>query len=257
MSPHLYSGEEGEGTTLLLLHGFCETHEIWYDFTGPLVKHFKVITLDLPGFGQSEALPMPFTIDDVGDAVAHWLKERHLGKAVVIGHSLGGYVALSLAQNHSPLVSGLGLFHSTVFADSEEKKESRDKVIAFVLKNGVQPFIDTFVPGLFFDKAHPMIEVVHRIASGTKSQTLISYSRAMRDRQDRTSTWQNDAIPKLMIAGAEDVLVPVNTSLEMAKMAKNLSFFELKNVAHMGLFEAKTECQEIIKGFTYGLQFNK
>jgi pimeloyl-ACP methyl ester carboxylesterase len=257
MSPLLYSREEGEGPTLLLLHGFCETHEIWNDFTEPLARQFKVIALDLPGFGQSEILPGTFTIDDVGDAVANWLKERHLGKATTIGHSLGGYVALSLAKNHPQLVSGLGLFHSTVFADSDEKKENRDKVIAFVRKNGVQPFIDTFVPGLFLDKSHPMIEVAHRIAMGTKPETLISYSKAMRDRPDRSSTWQNDAIPKLMIAGADDVLVPMNTSREMAKMAKNLSFFELRNAAHMGFFEAKTECQEIIRGFTYELQFNK
>lgn len=257
MSPLLYSREEGEGSTLLLLHGFCETHEIWSGFTGPLAEHFRVIALDLPGFGQSESLPLPFTIDDVGHAVAKWLKERHLDKVVVIGHSLGGYVALSLAENYPQLVSGLGLFHSTIFADSEEKKENRNKVIAFVQKNGVQPFIDTFVPGLFLDKSHPMMDIVYKIASRTKQETLISYSQAMRDRPDRSSTWQNDVIPKLMIAGADDALVTVNTSREMAKMSKNLSFFELRNVAHMGLFEAKTECQEIIKRFTYGLQFNK
>jgi pimeloyl-ACP methyl ester carboxylesterase len=257
MSSQLYSREGGKGTTLLFLHGFCETHEIWNDFIEPFTKEFNVITIDLPGFGQSDILPTPFSMDDVGEAVANWLQERHLGQVIVIGHSLGGYVALSLLENHPELIGGICLFHSTVFADSVEKKENRNKVMEFVRKNGVQPFIDTFVPGLFFDKTHPMTAVVHRITSCTKPVTLISYSEAMRDRPDRSSVWQNNAIPKLMIAGVDDALVPVNSSREMAKNGRNLSFFELRNVAHMGLFEAKTQCQEIIKGFTHGLQFNK
>jgi pimeloyl-ACP methyl ester carboxylesterase len=257
MSPTLYSREEGKGKTLLFLHGFCETHEVWNDFLVPLIQHFNVIALDLPGFGDSELLQTPFTIDDVGNAVANWLKERHLEEIVVIGHSMGGYVALSLLENHPGMIGGLCLFHSTVLADSDEKKINRNKVIEFVRKNGVTPFIDTFVPGLFFDKSHPKIEVVHQIASLTKPNTLISYAEAMRDRPDRSSLWRIAPIPKLIIAGVDDSLMPIGASRDMAKMAKNISFFELRNVAHMGLFEAKTECQEIIRRFTYGLQFNK
>ena len=256
MNPLFYSKEEGQGTTLLFLHGFCETHEIWSDFVKPLTEHFRVITIDLPGFGDSEILPPPFSIDDVGNAVAHWLTRRNLGRTIVIGHSLGGYVALSLAENHQELVGGLGLFHSTIFPDSEEKKQNRSKVIDFVRRNGVQPFIDTFVPSLFFDPLHPATNQVHQIASMTKPMTLISYLQAMRDRPDRSTTWKSGSMPKLLISGVQDALVPIKISQEMAKMAKNLSFFELQKVGHMGFFEAKTECQEIIKGFTHGIQFN-
>ncbi len=257
MSTFVYSEEQGNGTPLLFLHGFCETHEIWTDFIEPLTKHFRVISIDLPGFGRSEMLPSPFTIDDIGDAVADWMANQGWSKAIVIGHSLGGYVALSLADNHPERVGGLGLFHSTVFADSEQKKINRNKVIDFVRKNGVRPFIDTFVPGLFFDKSHPASAVVHNIALGTRPDTLIGYSEAMRDRPDRTLMWQNLALPKLLIAGVEDTLVPLEASREMSNLTPHAAYFELNKTAHMGFFEAKSECEEIIKRFTYAVDFNK
>jgi pimeloyl-ACP methyl ester carboxylesterase len=256
MSSSLFSAETGKGEPLVLLHGFCETHNIWRDFVHPLTEKFRVITLDLPGFGDSPLLPLPFTIDDIGDAVALWLEEKHLGGATVIGHSLGGYVALSLASNHHQLLEGMGLFHSTAYADTEEKKENRNRVIDFVRKNGVPPFLDTFVPGLFFDKKSPCIHEVMPIASKTNLITLISYSEAMRDRLDRTSVLKNSELPKLLIAGVGDTLISVDSAREMAKTAENLSYFELENVAHMGFFEAKEECQRIIVQFADGIGFN-
>ena len=249
MSALLYSKEEGQGKTLLFLHGFCETHEIWNDFVKPLGSAFRIITIDLPGFGRSESLPTPFGIDDVGHAIGQWLIERQLTDAVVIGHSLGGYVSLSLLEYYPQQVGRLVLFHSTIFADTAEKKENRNKVIDFVSRHGVEAYVDTFVPGLFFDPTAPAVGGVHQLAAGTKKSTLISYTLAMRDRPDRSSIWKNSDIPKLIIAGMEDKLIPLETSQKMSKMAKNTHLLELKKTGHMGFFEAKTESRQAIAGF--------
>ena len=162
---------------------------------------------------------------------------------------MGGYVALSLAERHASLIKGIGLFHSTSFADTEEKKENRNKAISFVKKNGVQPYIDTFVPGLFFDKKDPALPEVHRIASQTKAESLIGYLKAMRDRPDRSVILQNPEIIKFLIAGTVDTLIPIESVRKMAEIGQKCSLFELSGVGHMGLFEAKTECQEIIRDF--------
>ena len=252
----LFFSEEGSGPPIVFLHGFCETHEIWKDFVKPLSTRFRVILLDLPGFGKSEILMAPFTIDDVGDAVAKWLAENQVLKSILIGHSLGGYVALSVAEHHPHLLEGMGLFHSISFGDTPEKKENRNKVIEFVRKNGVQPFIDTFVPGLFFDKSSPAIPHIHAIASQTKAETLIGYVSAMRDRPDRSSVLVKSKIHKLLMAGSEDTLVPIEASRKMAQMSQNSIFFELKNTAHMGFFEAEMECQVIIRRFAERILFN-
>ena len=255
MSP-LFFREEGSGPPLILIHGFCETHEIWSEFVKPLTSKFSVLTPDLPGFGKSDILPGFFTIDQVADEVAHWITEVGIPPAAVIGHSLGGYITLSVAERYPHLLKGFGLFHSTAFADSQEKKESRNKVMDFVSKHGVPPFLSTFVPGLFFDKLNPAMKTVHGIASQTKEMTLLRYTSAMRDRLDRSSVLRENEFSKLLIAGVEDALVPIQVSREMAQMSQKSSFFELPKVAHMGFFEAKTECQLIITRFTEGLFLN-
>ncbi len=247
----LFFKDQGSGPSLVFLHGFCETNEIWDEFVNPFTKDFRVITIDLPGFGKSQLLPTPFTIDQVGDAVAATLGSSKISDCVIIGHSLGGYVALSLLQNHPELIKGLGLFHSSAFADPEEKKANRNKVIEFVKKHGALPFLDTLVPSLFFDKRSPFIETTFRIAAQTESISIQEYSAAMRDRPDRSALWKASPITKLLIAGIEDAVIPMKTSLELADMARNVSFQKLEKTGHMGFFESKWESQEMIKRFTY------
>ncbi len=253
----LHFHEEGEGIPLVFLHGFCETHEIWNEFVRPLATHFHIFTVDLPGFGKSELLPAPFSIDQVADSVADWLIEIRIPKCVVIGHSMGGYVTLALAARHPELLNGFGLFHSTSFADTEEKIVNRTRVIEFVQKNGVPSYIDAFVPGLFFNKANKAIPEVYRIAEQTKEATLVRYSEAMRDRPDRSFVLENHNIPKFLIAGTEDALIPITSSREMAKIAQNCRFYELKGVAHMGVFEAESECQNLISESVLAIINNK
>src|SRR6185295_19424601 len=141
----IYYEEKGNGRPLVLIHGFCETHEIWDRFAENLSGAFRVLLPDLPGFGKSSIPPTPFTVRDIGLLMLSWLDELQLEAPVIIGHSLGGYVVLAMANAQPGRFPGFGLFHSTAYADSEEKKENRNKVIDFVGRNGVQPFIDSYV----------------------------------------------------------------------------------------------------------------
>ena len=109
----------GKGTTVVLIHGFCETSSLWKEMAAELANHYEVIVPDLPGFGKSELLKSEFQLSDVADHVHDWLVALQKEKVVVIGHSLGGYVALELAKRHSEILQGLGLFHSTAFEDPE------------------------------------------------------------------------------------------------------------------------------------------
>ena len=245
----IYFHEAGSGMPIVFLHGFCDNHELWSDFIPEFTDSYRVLTPDLPGFGQSTLLPGPFTIDDVGDEIAQWFEQVGLIQPVVIGHSLGGYVALSLLARHANQVSGIGLFHSTPAGDSPERKKIRDKVIQFVELNGVEPFIDTFVPGLFVNKSDPHIDATRQRCLTTSKDTLVGYARVMRDRPDRTQTFQNGLVPLVVIAGIKDSLIPLDDLKKLAKMTPNCEFFEIQEAAHMGIFEAKKQCQTIISGF--------
>lgn len=245
----VFFNEAGSGPALVFLHGFCDTHEFWTEFVVPFTKNFRVLVPDLPGFGKSAMLPLPFTIDQVGDELAAWVSDQQGNGAIVVGHSLGGYVALSLLERHEPLLAGIVLFHSTPRADTTERKAVRNKVTDFVNAHGVPPYVDTLAPGLFANPKDPNIEQTRNRMMGTKAETLIGYAAAMRDRPDRSYLFEGSRLPKLVIGGAQDALIPLDDLKNLIRTATNSSLFEVPEAAHMGVFEAKSKCQEAISRF--------
>lgn len=241
--------ESGEGLPLVLIHGFCESARIWDEFVPLLGAGLKVYAIDLPGFGNSPLPVGEFKIEDVAEEIYQWMSAHALKKPVVIGHSLGGYVALALANAHRDAISGLGLFHSTATADSEEKRQNRDKVIAFVTQNGVKPFIETYVPGLFYDKKGRGIEKTYRIAYQTDKGALIGYSRAMRDRKAHLDLLKEFVSPVLLLGGQFDTVIPLDQLEMQSKLLKKGTFSVLAHTAHMGLFEAPQDSATIVAQF--------
>jgi pimeloyl-ACP methyl ester carboxylesterase len=147
------------------------------------------------------------------------------------------------------LFSGFGLFHSTGYADSEERKASRNKVIEFVSKNGVAAFIETFIPPLFYDTSNPHIPFAVKMALETKQETLIGYAQAMRDRPDLTSVIEKFNNPIIFIAGEKDTVIPLETLQKQAELAAKPQLYVIPNVAHMGMFEKETETLNLTREF--------
>lgn len=242
--------EEGKGFPIILIHGFCETHEVWLNVSPLLATNYRIISVDLPGFGKSDALTRPFTIDDAAQKVISFVEnDLKLTSCIALGHSLGGYVALAMAELKPQLLAGFGLVHSTALADSEERKISRGKVIEFVEEHGVQPFVRSFIPPLFFSQSHPAISVAVELAEKTSKQTLIGYTEAMRGRPDRTHVLKEFTKPVLLLAGEKDTIIPVQTLEEQAKVTSNPALVILHSAAHMGMLENVSETAEAIQMF--------
>lgn len=245
----IFYTDQGKGFPVVLIHGFCETHEVWTRFAEQLSKDFRVISVDLPGFGNSKSLPENFSVSDAATKTIGLLEQLSIKKCVVIGHSLGGYVTLAMIKQQASMFSGFGLFHSTAYADSEERKAARNKVVEFVSKNGVPAFIETFIPPLFHDKANPDIPFAVKMALQTKQETLTGYAKAMRDRPDLTSVIQKFNGPILFIAGEKDTVIPPDTLEKQAKLAARPHLHIITKTAHMGMFEKETETLNLIRDF--------
>jgi pimeloyl-ACP methyl ester carboxylesterase len=239
----------GKGKPVILIHGFCETHEIWNGLTESLAETFEVFSIDLPGFGQSQLPPAPFTLTDIAKKVLQWIELEKITLPFVVGHSLGGYITLAMAEGASEKMGGLCLFHSTPYPDSEEKKTNRNRVIDFVKVNGVGPFVDTFVPGLFFDKKHPAIPVVDKIARETSPGTLLAYTAAMRDRPSSIGFFKNFEKPLLILAGDKDTVISSESVQEYGRLVKNGLVQILNDAGHMAMFEQPERVRNILTGF--------
>lgn len=249
----IYSEVRGEGNPVILIHGFCETSAIWKPLLNKLAFSHQVITLDLPGFGKSPLPSTPFTIADIAEEVHKWMKEKNLLGSVIIGHSLGGYVSLALAEKYPESIKGFGLVHSTAFADDDEKKHSRNKTIEFVRKRGVKVFADSFVSQLFYIKNRERLaDAITKVtidAGNTNEETLVSYMEAMRDRPDRANVLKSFDKPILFIAGDQDTSVPFEKSEVQFEFMQQPYLTVLKEVGHMGMYEATSECFESISKF--------
>ena len=236
--------------SVVLLHGFCEDHRVWDNVLQTCADRV-VYLVDLPGFGNSMVtLPTPLTIDWVADAIYEEVIAPEKSAPIIIGHSLGGYVALAIAEKYGPSISGLCLFHSTAFADTPEKKETRNKVIDFVTTSGVKTYTSQFVPGLFhsvYRRSNPgNVQEVVDIASATRLDTLTAYAAAMRDRPDRMKVLETFAKAKLVVAGEKDGAVPLEQSLAMKDVVGEANFVLLKDVAHMGMYENPEESRRAL-----------
>lgn len=249
--------DQGKGKTVVLLHGFCESKEIWSDFEQKLAASYRVINVDLPGFGANVPIQQAVSIEEIAEEVKKILDKLGVRKAALVGHSLGGYVALALAEQYPDLVNGLCLFHSTALADSEEKKIARDKTIAFLEKYGVGAFISDFVALLFYKDSRRALEpeinkIIERAAQITTS-TAVEVTKAMRNRKDRTHVLKNANYPVLFIAGKNDEAVPFEKILEQCWLPAKSTAVALDKTGHVGMIERPHETFYAIKGFLEGI----
>ena len=233
--------------TVVLLHGFGEDSSIWNDYAAILAKEYTVI---LPEYARFSHLK---TMEDYAEFVHNKLVEQGVEKCVAIGHSMGGYIALAFAEKYPQMLSGFGLFHSTAFADSEDKKEARNKIIETIKKSGSAVFVRASTPTLYaeeFAKLHPeTIEKHIEYASQFPPDALIAGMQAIRDRPDRRAVLKALRVPVVFIIGEKDKSVSPVDCKSQIMMPKFFSSSILDNVAHMGMVEEAEHCLAFLEKF--------
>ncbi len=247
---------KGKGPTLVLIHGFCEDQSLWNDYAEHLSSDHQVICLDLPGFGDSEpefaeAVSMEYYARRVHELLDATLTREE--KVTMIGHSLGGYVSLAFAELYPERLNGIGLFHSMAFADNEEKKQSRDKVAAYIQDKGVAAFTDNFIEPLFYlgnrVRLAKEIQNLKLRAAQSSKEGVVAATIGMKERLDRTEVLKTIAVPVLFIIGKNDTSVPFDKSLEQCSMPAQSVVYILDKVGHMGMLEAKEGCLKVLESF--------
>ena len=233
----IFSVKKGKGNPIILIHGFCETHKIWEDIADSLALNNSVFCLDLPGFGKSPIPEQEFSVSDIAAQVIEWIHENGFENPILVGHSLGGYIALEIARQNSIKLKGLVLFHSTAKADTQEKKANRNKVIDFVSKNGAEAFLATFVPSLFYKKDNTQLEKIRNICAATKAEAIIRYSYAMRDRLDYLDLIKIAPFPILFLCGEYDSFISAEDSSNQSISCINSTLIFLTHSAHLGMIE--------------------
>ena len=242
--------------TIVLLHGFAESLDIWDDFSAELSVEFKVICIDLPGHGSSECISDVHTMELMADVVKSVLDKENIEKSIVIGHSMGGYVALAYAEKYHKNIKGLGLFHSSAFSDTPQGKANRALTIE-AIENNHSDFIMNFIPDLFAPNHRKTLEkeISHLVRQGNtmSKQAIIAAQKGMMHREDRRNVLEKACYPVLFIAGKQDTRVTFDIVLQQIAMPKDTVVLLLHDIAHMGYLEAKDKTLYAVKCFAEGI----
>ena len=242
----------GKGDTIVLLHGYLESIEIWSVFYDELVKNYRVISIDLPGHGKSALYSNNHFMEFMADVVKSVIDHLKIRKCFLIGHSMGGYVTLAFLEMYSHLLSGFSLFHSSPFADTSEKIANRNREIEVVKAGKVQMIYSEHVPKTFansnVEKFNKEIEQGIEIAKNTSPEGIIAALNGMKSRLDKTLILKKTNLPFLFIHGLKDNFIPVDMH-EKLELPKNNEVLLLNNSGHMGFIEEKEKCIDAIHRF--------
>jgi pimeloyl-ACP methyl ester carboxylesterase len=242
-------------TPLVLLHGFAEDSTLWDRQKEYLEDKQRLIIPDLPGSGKAPLASDGVTsMEGLAAAVKATLDAENIDQCIMVGHSMGGYVTLAFAELYPNRLKAIGLFHSTAYADTEEKKAARRKGIEFIQKNGAAPFIRQSTPNLFSERSrleHPeWVSGPIQRYSNFDPRSLVSYYEAMIRRPDRSHILNNFIGPVLFIIGGQDNAVPLASSLQQCHIPSIAHIHILKDAGHMGMIEESDQAGLILDNFT-------
>jgi len=233
---------KGNGPSIVFLHGFLEDHSIWNFFVKKLSRNYQVLTVDLPGFGKSSVFGEVHTMEFMAETINLILEKEKIRESIVVGHSMGGYVAMALAEKYPEKLDGIVLFHSHAAADDEQGKINRNRTIEVVNKNH-KDFIYSFIPLMFAEENQKTfskeIAELQKIASFTSAEAVIAALAGMRDRKDQTALLAQFSEPVFFIIGKQDTRIQFEKILEQIPIPKNCEALILEGVGHMGFIEAQ------------------
>ncbi len=240
----------GKGSTVVLLHGFLENKTMWNDLAPNLSKKNRVLSIDLLGHGETECLGYVHSMEENAEIVKAVLSHLKIRKAVIIGHSMGGYVALAFAEMFPTTIKGLVLLNSTAKEDSHERKINRDRAIKAVKQNYIN-FVRMSIANLFSenkrDQLKNEIENVKLEALKTPLQGIVASLEGMKIRKDRQFILKETDFSKLLILGKNDgvLLYKDHFSQIIDTNTELISFPE----GHMSHIENKDELEKVIDNF--------
>lgn len=215
----IHYNDYGKGKPIVLLHGFLENSTMWHNFIPLWSKKNRIITVDLLGHGLTENIGYVHSMELMAKAVFEVLLHLKIKKATLIGHSMGGYVALAFAELFPQMINGLCLMNSTTKPDSKDKQCNRDRAIEAVKQNH-KMFVRVSITNLFRPKNRHIfkeeIKAVKKEALKTPVQGIIAALEGMKVRKNREAIFYNGSYKKMIIISKKDPVLDYQSLVEQA-----------------------------------------
>ncbi|MFO0917904.1 MAG: alpha/beta fold hydrolase [Planctomycetaceae bacterium] len=246
--------DEGEGSTLVFVHGFPLSHAMWKHQPAEFSRTHRVIIPDLRGFGQSTATTPIASLSDHADDLAQLLDQLQIQEPIVLcGLSMGGYIAFRFLEKYPARLRGLILCDTKATPDTPEAAQNRRNMADQVLEQGSQIIVDAMLPKLFSSetqKSQPqIIDETRRVMKSTAPEAIAAAQRAMAARPDSTPQLARISVPTLVVVGESDALA---TPAEMAAMAAAIpgaKFEQIPLAGHLAPLEQPAVVNAVMRTY--------
>ena len=240
-----------DGPVVLLVHGFPFDRQMWRFQVGPLTAAgYRVVVPDLAGFGQTEGSFK--TVEEAALDLLQLLQRLRIAKAVVVGFSMGGYVALALAALSPKTLAGLVLVDTRAEADSKEGKEKREATIASVRDKGTRALAMAMIAHQLTEATRTgerlLAEEVRAMMLKQSKAGVLGALAAMRDRPDRRDLLKELKAPALAIVGEKDAVTPPAAAQVIADLAR-CEAKVIPGAAHLSPMERPEDVNEALLGW--------
>ncbi|HUA15556.1 MAG TPA: alpha/beta fold hydrolase [Verrucomicrobiae bacterium] len=243
----------GDGPAVVLLHPFPAHHEIWIPVAETLAPRYRVILPDLRGHGDSDVGEGPATMDKHAGDLVRVMDDAGVGRAPIVGVSIGGYILFEFWRSHRNRVSALALCNTKAPADSAEARAARLQAANDVLEHGTEPFFESQVPRLLGKATREtrpdLVEGALRMMSKMSPNDVAQVQRGMAARPDSVETLKTIDIPTLLITGEEDVLTGINEAELMRQHIAGSQMRVIAKAGHYSPWEQPGETSRLLRQF--------
>ena len=250
-------GNADKPKTVLLLHGFTEAVFVWNGLAPYLSERgYRVLCLDMAGHGKTDRFGAVHGMELQASLAKEVLDAEHIEKAVVIGHSMGGYVAAAFGCLYPQRVAGIGFFHSHPGADTPQAAENRRRSLEILQSGRISFVTDTmhtlFAPGTE-DRYAKEIAFLRENAAAMGAESIAAAQQGMLERPSRLEVYELE-VPFLFIIGTLDQRMDQAKLMAQAMLPK-VSCVQLLSVGHMGMYERPLETQAFTAGYLDTVHF--
>ena len=247
----------GDGPPVVLLHPFPVNHEFWLPIAEVLAVRYRVLLPDLRGHGESGIGEGPATMEKHAADIAHIMDDADIGRAPLIGVSIGGYASFEFWRRYRGRVTALGLCNTKAQADNAEARAARLQVANDVLERGTEPFFEAQLPRMLakttMQTRPDLADGALRMMRKMSPEDVAQVQRGMAERPDSVDTLKTINVPTLLVAGEEDVLTGVNEAELMHRHISGSQLRVIPKAGHYSPWEQPEEAARILRQFLDGL----
>jgi pimeloyl-ACP methyl ester carboxylesterase len=257
----IFYSERGSGRAIVLVHGYLESSAVFDSFTTRLATKYRVISIDLPGHGSSDVYSEIHSMEFFAGVIDGLLQTLGIEKALVAGHSFGGYVTLAFLDVYSHRLAGYCLLHSHPFPDTSENIKKREREILLAMAGKKFLFYPDNIKMMFADMnllaMYEDLERSKKIASEISTEGITAALRGMMQRSSRQAHMELGRVPCLWVLGAHDKYINCEVMKGRVKLPPSASLLILEKSGHLGFIEEEEKTAEALLGFADSLAWPK